>query len=45
MHFCSKFLTEFVLWNDEKGQQGNNMLSSGLFRSVYCSFSDEIVSN
>ena len=39
----SKFLT--VDWTVEKGQQGENVLSSGLFRRVYCSFSSENVSN
>ena len=34
----SKFLTDFVNWNVEKGQQGKNVLSSRLFRRVYCCF-------
>ena len=30
LHFFSKFLTDFVDWNVEKGQQGKNVLSTGL---------------
>ena len=32
-----KFLTDFVDWN-VKDQQGKGLLSSGLFRKVYCVF-------
>ena len=40
-----KFLTDFVDWNVEKGQQGKNVLSTRLFRTVYCSFLCENISN
>ena len=41
----SKNLTDFMNWSVEKGQQRNNVLSSRLFRKVYCRFSSENTSN
>ena len=35
--FFVKFLTYFVDWNVEKGQQRKSVLSSRLFRKVSCS--------
>ena len=40
-----KFLTDFVDWNNEKSQQGKNVLSSRLFWCVNFSFLSENVSN
>ena len=42
-HFFPKNLTDFVNWNIEKGQQGKSVLSSMLFRRVYCNFLSENV--
>ena len=39
--FFPKFSTDFVDWNVKKGQQRKNVLSSRLFRRVYCSFPNE----
>ena len=36
-----KISTDFVDWNVEKGQQGKTLLSSKIFRRVYCSFLNE----
>ena len=41
----SKFLTHFVGWNVEKGQQEKKVLSSRLFRRDQFSFLSENVSN
>ena len=41
----SKFPTDFVDWNVEKGQQGKNVLSNRLFRRICCTFLSENVSN
>ena len=43
--FFSKFLTDLMDWNVEKGQQGKNVLSSRLFWRVYFSFRFENVLN
>ena len=43
--FFSKFLTDLMDWNVEKGQQGKNVLSTRLFRRVLFSFRFEIVLN
>ena len=43
--FSVGFLTHFVDWNAERGQKGDNVLSSRLFRKVSCIFSSENVSN
>ena len=43
--FFSKFLTDFVDWNVEKGQQGKNVFSTSLSWRDYCSFLDDIASN
>ena len=43
--FFPKFSTDFVDWNVAKGHQRRNVLSSRLFRRVFCNFLSEKVSN
>ena len=45
MHFVSKFSTDFVNWNVEKGQQGKYVLSIITRKEVNAIFQSEIVRN